>query len=293
MSAAQPWRQIPARQAEPTALAAVGKAAVLALYDELSLTPKPGLVSFNDSGSHRDMDARTFMRSMFALRHTFPRFTAQGASYVEFAVLEREGIAAEARMLAATGGVNTHRGAIFALGLLTASAGRLIALGEDVTPTAVRRSLVEAWGGALGARAAQASNSHGGLVAKRYGLRSANVEAAEGFPTLFGSVYPAMLNSLQRGLTMQQARLDALFVAMSALDDTNLVHRGGIEGLRFAQRSARDFLCAGGAGRPDALAHALSLHRQFVSRNLSPGGAADVLAAASWLHRVCSAVRAT
>src|SRR6187402_1767044 len=100
MSAAQPWRQIPARQAEPTALAAVGKAAVVALYDELSLTPKPGLVSFNDSGSHRDMDARTFMRSMFALRHTFPRFTAQGASYVEFAVLEREGIAAEARMLA-------------------------------------------------------------------------------------------------------------------------------------------------------------------------------------------------
>ena len=103
--------------------AAIGRAATLALYDELSLAPKPGLVTLVDSGSHDDMDAYTFMRSLFALRHYFGQIAEAGFDGADFAVLERLGIEAEARMLAATGGVNTHRGAIFMLGLLCASAG--------------------------------------------------------------------------------------------------------------------------------------------------------------------------
>jgi len=272
------------------ALAAeVGRAATVALYDELALAPKPGLVSFVDNGSHDDMDARTFMRSIFALRRVFPHFAELGAHGAAFTALEQAGIAAEARMLRATGGVNTHRGAIFTLGLLCAAAGRLLERGDPIAAQPLRRALIEGWADALAARAQRKSNSHGALAACRFGLRSAGIEAAMGFPVLFETALPALRDALRRGLSQRQARTDAFFATMAVLDDTNIVHRGGLAGLRFAQRESRRYMAAGGAGRPDATAHAQSLHRAFVSRRLSPGGAADVLAAACWLQRVCDA----
>lgn len=285
---AQALQQFSPDAHEPrTGAADIGRAATLALHDELSLAPKPGLVSFVDSGSHRDMDARTFMRSIFALRNVFPRFAALGAAAVPFAALEQEGIAAEIQMLRSTGGCNTHRGAIFTLGLLCAAAGLRAARAEELAAGSLRQSLLEQWGTALTARAHRPSESHGARAARRFGLRSAGVEAAAGFPVLFETALPTLRGALHRGLTARQARTDALFATMAVLDDTNIVHRGGMAALRFVHRAAREYLDAGGSGRADAQAHAQSLHRAFVARHLSPGGAADVLAAACWLHRVC------
>jgi triphosphoribosyl-dephospho-CoA synthase len=269
-----------------TAVQGLGRAAVLALYDELALDPKPGLVSFVDSGSHRDMDARTFMRSLFALRHSFVRLAVRGSADQDFAALECEGIDAEARMLRATGGLNTHRGAIFSLGLLCASAGWLIAQQRALQPTALRGALVARWGPALLERDRRAGASHGAAAARRYGLRGANTEAALGLPVLFETTLPALDTALRQGLAPRHARVQALLHTIAVLDDTNLAHRGGLAGLRHAQRAARDWLRAGGAARPDGLDHARTLHRDFVARNLSPGGAADLLAAACWMQRV-------
>ena len=276
-------------QADPARVARLGQRAVVALYDELELAPKPGLVSFQDAGSHRDMDARTFMRSLFALRHAFPALARLGAAGAPFAALEAQGIAAEGQMLRATGGVNTHRGAIFTLGLLCAAAGHRVSQGEQVGADGLRHTLLALWGPALAQRASRSRDSHGSRAARAYGLRSVGVEAAEGFPLLFEVVWPRLSGALARGLPPHRARLEALFAAMAVLDDTNLVHRGGLAGLRFAQKAARDFLQRGGGDRPDAQAHALALHRAFVAANLSPGGAADVLAAACWLQRVTAA----
>ncbi|MBI5716655.1 MAG: triphosphoribosyl-dephospho-CoA synthase MdcB [Burkholderiales bacterium] len=276
----------------PAATAGVGRAAVVALYDELALAPKPGLVSFADSGSHRDMDARTFMRSLFALRRAFPGFAVLGAQDMPFEWLEHEGILAEARMLQATGGINTHRGAIFTLGLLCACAGRLLAEGRTLDATSIRRTLLVTWGEALAQRAHRPRPSNGACAARRHGLRSAGVEAALGFPALFETAWPTLRDALARGMPEPAARLDTLFATMAVLDDTNLVHRGGIEALHDVQRAAAAYLAAGGSARPDALAHARSLHRAFVRRRLSPGGSADVLAAACWLQRVCAATSA-
>ena len=287
-SQAMGWPDPGQRPANSTALQRIGRSAVAALHDELALAPKPGLVSFDDPGSHDDMDARTFMRSLFALRHSFPRFASLGAAAADFAALEREGLASERRMLQATAGVNTHRGAIFSLGLLCASAGQLAAHGGPLHATAIRRTLVARWGAALVRRAGQARASHGAEAARRLGLGSASAEAAQGFPVLFETTLPALRSALGAGLNRQAAQLDALFHTMAVLDDTNLAHRGGLAGLRYAQRSARDFLAAGGAGRPEGLSHALSLHRAFVARRLSPGGAADLLAAACFLQRICA-----
>jgi triphosphoribosyl-dephospho-CoA synthase len=226
-------------------------------------------------------------RSLFALRNAFPRFVALGAQGAPFAALEREGIDAEARMLSATSGVNTHRGAIFTLGLLCAAAGQLLRRREPMSAPALRHALLTAWGDALAARAHRVSESHCACAARRFGLRSVGVEAADGFPVLFETALPALRSALRSGLSPDEARSNAFFATMAVLDDTNLVHRGGIEGLRYAQRTARDYLSAGGSGRAGAEWRAQALHAAFVARNLSPGGAADVLAAACWLQRVC------
>ena len=276
------------RQVPASTLREIGGAAVAALYDELALAPKPGLVSFIDSGSHDDMDARTFMRSLFSLRRYFPSLASLGAAGATFEVLEHAGIAAETRMLAATGGINTHRGAVFCLGLLCASAGSVAAQGAPLHATALQRELIAGWGPALSERVARSSSAHGAAAARRFGLRSAGAEAALGFPVLFETTLPALLNAHQRGATQRQARLQALFATMAVLEDTNLAHRGGLAGLRHAQRTARAFLAEGGALRPDALAHAQAVHADFVARRLSPGGTADMLAAACWAQRVCS-----
>lgn len=261
----------------------IGRAAIAALYDELALAPKPGLVSFVDNGSHDDMDARCFMRSLFALRHYFVRIAMLGATGAPFDQLQAAGIQAEARMLRATGGVNTHRGAVFTLGLLCAAAG----LGQGrFDAGGLRMALLDRWGEALRARQHGNATSNGQRAAQRFGLRSVGEEAALGFPVLFEHAVPALAQARAWGLDDRHARLQALFEIMQRLDDTNLVHRGGLAGLRFAQSQAREFLSAGGADRPDALAHAQRIHRAFVARRLSPGGAADVLAAAGLVERL-------
>ena len=268
--------------------AALGRAATVSLYDELALAPKPGLVSFEDSGSHADMDAGTFLRSLFALRHYFPRIAAQGAASAGFAPLAALGIAAETRMLRATGGVNTHRGAIFTLGLLCAAAG---AAGRGCDADRLRATLVTRWGEALAARArvtrdAREPQSNGARAAWLHGLRSAATEAALGLPTLFEHVLPALRAARRADADDRNARLHALFVAMAEADDTNLAHRGGVEGLHFARCQAREFLAAGGGLQAGAVARAKRVHALFVERRLSPGGAADLLAAACFVERV-------
>ncbi|MBT2336372.1 triphosphoribosyl-dephospho-CoA synthase [Variovorax paradoxus] len=268
--------------------AAIGRAATLALHDELSLSPKPGLVTLVDRGSHDDMDAHTFMRSLFSLRHYFAQIAEAGASGAAFAVLERCGIAAEARMLAATGGVNTHRGAIFMLGLLCAAAGAAQREhGDALRPDPLRDALRRHWGDALAARSRRTSNLPGGIAARCHGLRSASEEAALAFPVLFDTALPALTAALARGLAPRQARLDTLFHVMAVLDDSNLAHRGGLPGLRYAQRVAQDFLDRGGVARRGGLEAAGAIADEFVARRLSPGGAADTLAAACWVLRVC------
>jgi len=276
----------PAQARALLAPGAIGRAATLALHDELALSPKPGLVTLVDCGSHHDMDGHTFMCSLFALRGYFAGIARLGEMRAPFEALERCGIEAEARMLAATHGVNTHRGAIFTLGLLCAAAGAVVRSGCRPSPEVLRYTLLECWGDALAARATRQSVLPGGIAARRHGLRSASAEAASGFPVLFETALPAMQAGAARGLSRHQVLLDTLFHVIAVLDDSNLAHRGGLEGLGHAQQAARNFLAAGGSARPNGVAAALAIGRDFVSRRLSPGGAADTLAAVCLVTRI-------
>jgi len=275
-----------AASADPAGCARIGRAASLALYDELALSPKPGLVTLVDRGSHRDMDARTFLRSLLALRSYYADMAGLGARGAAFAALQRRGLDAEQRMLLATGGVNTHRGAVFMLGLLCAAAGSVHDRGLPLRAEAVRAELQQRWGAALAERALQPSSLPGGIAARRHGLRGAAAEAAAGFPVLFETALPALRAARAAGLDAEAARLDTLFHVMAVLDDCNLVHRGGMAGLRHAQRQARGYLRSGGAAHDPGRAAAHAIARGFVRRNLSPGGAADTLSAACWMQRL-------
>ena len=156
---------------------------------------------------------------------------------------------------------------------------------EQLIPEALRQQ----WGHALAKRSQRTSVLPGGIAARRHGLRSASEEAALAFPVLFETALPALNDALARGLTPRQARLETLFHIIAVLDDSNLAHRGGLGGLRAAQRAAQGFLDRGGIARAGGLPHAEAIAGDFVRQRLSPGGAADTLAAACWIQRVCPA----
>jgi triphosphoribosyl-dephospho-CoA synthase len=263
----------------------VAQLAVSSLHAELCLYPKPGLVSPMDAGSHTDMDATTFMRSLFALRHYFKQICRAGLRDAPFVQLKQLGIDAEAAMLKATQGVNTHRGAIFSLGMLCAAAGQLHARRLPISPTALRSAMLTHWGTALAQHACPAAtDSHGLNVARRYAASGAREEGAQGLPSVFEVGVPALLAACRRGASMEMARTDALFALMAHISDSNVFHRAGPQGAQFVRDHARHFLGQGGTADPNWRTTALASHREFVARRLSPGGAADLLAATCLVH---------
>jgi len=265
----------------------IGREALRALYAELVLYPKPGLVSPVDSGSHRDMDAVTFLRSLFSLRSYFGDIAAAAAADAPFPRLQELGRAAEVRMLKATGDVNTHRGAIFTLGLLAAAAAYLEGQGQPLSDRAMGETVRERWGGALrGEGCALVQPSHGALAARCYGAGGARAEAAAGFPLLFEVAFPTLRSTLATTGSPRRSLVQTLFALMASLEDTNLLYRGGPGGLSFVRRSAGGFLASGGVLAPGWEGTAVAIHRAFIARRLSPGGSADLLAAAWFVHRL-------
>ncbi len=261
----------------------IARLAVRCLYAELTLHPKPGLVSLVDNGSHGDMSAATFLRSLFALRHYFNHICQAGIDDAPFSVLKELGIAAEQRMLQATGGINTHRGAIFSLGLLCAAIGRARAQHSALSAPALRAILLLRWGSDL-ADHTQVAGAHGRHAPAAGG--GARAEGALGLPSVFEVGLPALQTTLSAGRGMRYARIDTLFSLMAHLDDSNVFHRGGADGARTVQRRAQQFMAMGGTANTHWHAAAMACHRLFVEQKLSPGGAADLLAATCLVHAV-------
>ncbi len=199
------------------------------------------------------------------------------------------GIAAERRMLAATGGINTHRGAIFSMGLIVAAIARARALSASISPDVVRATLRHEWGDALEAHADRGSTaaSHGALVRRNTGCDGARREAAQAFPSIFEVGLPALHHALVAGLDPNAASIQTLFTLMAAVDDTTVLYRGGLEAGAFVRQSAARFLAEGGCFRPDWHERALHLHHAFIERNVSAGGCADLMACSFLVSRCC------
>lgn len=247
---------------EAFAAETLGEMAENALLAEVHFTPKPGLVDEANNGAHRDMDVPLFERSAHALRPCFEEFVRLGLQGASPAALQQAGVRAEQAMFAATGGVNTHKGAIYSGALLLHAAGRLLS-GEE------EGNLCE-----LAAQTAAAipapTGTHGAAVrAQCGGIRT---EAVSGYPTA-----QAVLRQLR-----QSGPLDALLLSMSRLDDSTLWHRGGAEGAQLVRSRAADILAAPASERE---ARTRRLDAELIERNLSPGGSADLLAMAFFLEK--------
>ena len=267
---------------------ALARVAVAALRDELEAYPKPGLVSPIDSGAHADMDFDLMCRSAESLRAPFAEIAAAGRLAAPFERgLASLGRTAERRMLQATGGINTHRGAIFSMGLMVAAIARAWADAPTPEPAAVQAALLREWGEALEVHAVRGDEaaSHGAQVRRATGIGGARSEAARGFPGIFRTGLPAYRDARARGLDGNAASVHTLFALMEAIDDTTVLFRGGPEAGLFVRRSAAAFMAGGGCTSEGWFERAEALHRSFVARNLSPGGCADLLAATLLVQR--------
>ncbi|WP_246641984.1 triphosphoribosyl-dephospho-CoA synthase MdcB [Paraburkholderia edwinii] len=262
----------------------VADLAVACLLAAIATWPKPGLVSHLDNGGHTDIDAQILRDSAVALEPFFAELAHAGTRNARMPALRRIGVRAEHRLLNATGGVNTHHGAIFGLGLLCAAAGVRIANRAREHET-LGGIVARLWGSEIMAGARRTA-SHGAAVARRYGAGGARAEAAQGFPKLYQVGLPALrLASGVVGDQFEEARVHACFALLARLEDTNLLYRGGIEGLRFAQQEARAFLAAGSIWQREWWLAASAIHARFVARKLSPGGTANLLAMSLFVDR--------
>ncbi|MFS2220958.1 triphosphoribosyl-dephospho-CoA synthase [Pantoea sp. B65] len=255
------------------------------LIDEARLSPKPGLVDARGNGAHQDLTLALMERSAHSLTPTFHALalhswqrSADIALRQQVGKLGREG---EARMMAATDGVNTHRGAIWALGLLAAAAAMYggVASATRLTAGAARLAL-------LPDDAAPKLFSKGLRATQRYRVPGAREEAQQCFPHVMQLALPQLRRSRQRGASEAAAQLDALMAIMTSLSDTCVLSRAGLAGLQAMQQGARAVLAAGGCGQPDGRAALARLDGQMLSFNASPGGAADLLAATLFLDRI-------
>lgn len=277
----QRWSRHLRRSGRRSAAELAGRA-VRALILEALLTPKPALVDQRGPGAHRDLDLAKLLRSARALRATFHHMAlAAGASRADVRLRERLGALGrrgERAMLAATGGSNAHRGAIWVLGLLVAARALLDGECSPGEAAAIAARLAR-----LPDRYAPRRASHGARVCREFGVAGARGEAAAGFPHVIEVGLPALAAARRRGAGETCARLDALLAIMSSLDDTCLLHRGGWPAVHAARGGARRVLALGGSATAAGGAALLALDAELIRRNASPGGCADLLAACLFL----------
>ncbi|WP_085709089.1 MULTISPECIES: triphosphoribosyl-dephospho-CoA synthase [unclassified Pseudomonas] len=274
-------------KAKPVSLAdRLADLAVDALIDEADLSPKPALVDRRGNGAHTDLHLGLMHASALALWPAFKEMAEAALEFGEIGLPLREAIGrigreGEQAMLATTHGVNTHRGAIWALGLLVTAAAL-----DTKTTSAGAVTLRAARLALLDDRHAPRPLSHGAQVAQRYGARGAREEAQLGFPSVVQRGLPQLKRSRAAGHGEQNARLDALLAIMTDLADTCVLYRAGEPGLHVMQHGAQAVLDAGGSASLTGRRRLHELDQQLIALNASPGGAADLLAATLLLDRI-------
>ena len=272
------------------------RAAALALratLDEVSTTPKPGLVDRNNSGSHRDMDIFTFTASAAALAPYWEECIKIGQDTQAlppsetFHRLRSLGKQAERDMLAATGGVNTHKGIIFSLGTVCGALGRLW---RPETPcydsasilsecAAMTRAAI--WEDFAAMTASGQRDTVGARLYLDYRLEGIRGEVSRGLPAVAQIGLPALHAALSAGLKRNDAGAVALAHLIAQVTDTNMIARGGLEeAAAMKERTARLLEYAS----IPTMEELSELDKLFISKNMSPGGCADLLAITYFLY---------
>jgi [citrate (pro-3S)-lyase] ligase len=244
-----------------------------AMRAELFTTPKPGLVDRHDNGAHRDMDLAIMGKSIDALQPYFTQLALYGSSNEEPAADEVRniGLEAERAMLDATCGVNTHRGALFAMGLTTLAAAWCQAHEGEVEEQALRRLIKQVAG-----QFAPTAGTHGNDAVNAHRVMGALDFAKDGYMTLFNDWLPSYRRYLAEDAETANHRL--LLLIMSQLDDTNVIHRVGFDQAQQVKREAQELLDNFDLSRME------QMNRDYIALNISPGGSADMVALTLFIH---------
>ena len=266
----------------------VSTAASRALLYEVLATPKPGLVDKNNSGAHRDMDIATFETSAVTLLPYLRQFVLYGVDHCNqdpkrfLYDLRPIGIQAEIDMLRATGGVNTHKGILFSMGILLCALG--VCYGREELPGRERlRQLSTSISAPIKAEldsiTSDTARSHGEQLYLEHGVLGARGEAVNGFPGLFETALPMMDALLEGGETLNDAGVVTLLHIMAEIQDTNIISRSSYSRMAELQAQLRDLLSRH-LSPAQLVEESGSLDRRFIEENISPGGSADLLALA-------------
>ncbi len=302
----------------------VAECALEALLLEVAATPKPGLVDRRNNGAHRDMNFYTFIRSALSLRPHFALMAQAGQDLAEkppqelFNQVRSLGLEAEKAMFAATDNINTHKGALFALGLLCAAAGRACctqkanksgwrpaALGQFVAQMSqglCSRELAD-----LNTLAAQATNAsqatgavsltkaeqnakvqtasaltHGQRMYLRYGACGARGQAESGFAQVIDKYLPYLRSLKKQQLDQDEILVRTLLMIGADLDDTNILNRVGANKAAWAKEA-----CAA-LHEHYTYEAACRLDDLFIKERISPGGSADLLSVTIFLDKLAA-----
>lgn len=242
-----------------------------ALRLELDTTPKPGLVDRQDNGAHKDMDYALMSKSISALRPYLTRLAVESAKDIDPAKIKEVGIEAEKAMLKATGGVNTHKGALFSIGLSVAAASNLASATGSVQVYSFKELVSR-----VASEIPAAQGTHGAEAKRSFKVGGALENARAAYPELFADWLPYYLSLEGDPFRCHKTLLHI----MTTLDDTNILHRRGAEGLAHAEAEAARLL-------EDFSESGLSsLNKDFIRENISPGGSADMLSLTIFIESI-------
>lgn len=273
----------------------IGHLASMALQTELDTTPKPGLVDRNDNGAHRDMDHALMQRSIQALHPYFVRlaqlgFTDKQPCHDEIVNI---GIEAEREMFKATGGVNTHKGALFSIGLaavaLAGEAFCRITQAEGCGTMAyddVNSKQIQSLSNSIASLARlfpDTNGTHGSKAKANNILKGALDNAREGYTQLFKAWLPFYIDRIAEG--DNYALHKTLLRIMCDLDDTNIVYRTSMETMQEVKTEARQMLDTS-RNIVNFEAALQAMNTDYIHRNISPGGSADMLSLVVFLSCV-------
>lgn len=265
----------------------IAEMAVKGLLYEVSATPKPGLVDRFNNGAHNDMDFYSFMASSSVLYKIFEEIAYLGYSFEGEKLkdllknLRSVGIKGEKKMFESTGSVNTHKGAIFSLGIACGAIGNLLKTEniEMITASLIQERIKAMTEGLCEQDLSKINKdtpTHGEILYLKQGTLGIRGEAEAGFPVVFSHALPYLLE--HKTLPYDQLFVNTLFVIISKLEDSTILWRHCPKVLARVKSDAIHALELGGMTTKEGRNHISLLDKNYNDLGISPGGAADMLA---------------